>query len=297
MSELYTSTLKYFRLAIKEFLPRLRKLQDEIKDKTKKEKIENMVEAYEDIASKIDKYNLSLEDPNRYYDGEPHEIDIDIPQPVIEELARLSINLLNEWKSQLSVLKRKQYLTNNNKEKIYKLEHFIWPLEALSKEQGYVLGKYSKLGPLDLPSGEIKSVESKIEITNVIPTTIFPQTLIDKLPKDVEILCLEFNFNFIHHNPHSCMLLLRRMLPLSIVRKFQSLNRDSDLRDENGEYFGTERLLGICEAALKDKRIYKEVMNYKSLFDSSQHSFSLNLDIVDTQGAGIVIRKFLDDIF
>lgn len=297
MSELYTSTLKYFRLAIKEFLPRLKKLQNEIKDQIEKEKIENMVEAYEDIAQKIDKYKLNLEDPNRRYDSEPHEINIDIPQPMIEELARLSINLLNEWKSQLSALKRKQYLTDDNRDKIYKLEHFIWPLEALLKEQSYVLGKYSKLGPLDLPSEETKPAESKIEITDVMPTAIFPQTLIDKVPKDVAILCLEFNFNFIHHNPHSCMLLLRRMLPLSIVRKFQSLNRDNDLRDKNGEYFGTEKLLGICEAVLKDKRIYKEVMNYKSLFDSSQHSFSLNLDITDTQGAGIVIRKFLDDIF
>lgn len=298
MAELYTSTLKYFRLAIGEFLPRLKELYGATSDLESKEKLENMIEAYEDIASKIDKYHLNLEDPNRFYDGEIDEIEINITQPMIEELVKLSIRLLNEWKNQLNALKRKSYLTDKNKEKIYKLEHLIWPLEALTKEESYVLGKYAKMGPLEFPGeGNEAGVELKTVFTDIVPTIIFPEILIAKVPNDIAILCREFNFNFEHHNSHSCMLLLRRVLPLAIVRKFQKINREADVKKVDGEYHGTEILLGKVEAILKDRRVYREVKNYKSLLDGSQHSFSLNLDFTDTQGAGIAIRLLLDDMY
>jgi len=160
MSELYTSTLKYFRLAVSEFLPRLRELQKETQDKKTKEELEDLVEAYDDIASKIDKHNLNLDDPNRYYDGEPDEIEIDIPNGMVVNLARLSHRLLLVWKEKLGRLKKKEYLTDKNQDELYKLEHLISPLEALLKEKSYVLGKYTEQGPLEFP-GEPPKKEDK----------------------------------------------------------------------------------------------------------------------------------------
>lgn len=295
MSELYTSTLKYFRLAIREFLPQLNELRDTTKNSDQKEKLEDMIEAYNDIAKKIDGYHLNLEDPNRFYDGEPSDIEFNISDKMIEELARLSVRLLNAWKNKLDKLEKKVYITDENKETIYKLKNLIWPLEALTKEQSYVLGKYSKIGPLEFP-GEIEEKEPGIKDMEIIPA-IFSEEVMSKIPKDVATLCREFNFNFKNHNPHGCMLLLRRMLPLSIVRKFQSLTRDSELKNQDREYFGTEKMLDISNDVIQDKRIYRELKNYKSLLDGSQHSFSLNIDFTDTQGVGLVMRKFLDDIF
>ncbi|HEY4514647.1 MAG TPA: hypothetical protein VJJ22_00595 [Candidatus Paceibacterota bacterium] len=151
MSELYASTLKYFRLAITEFLPRLEDLQEKEQDNVIKEELQDLIEAYSDIASKIDKHNLNYDDPNRHYDGEPFEIEINIPNSMIGNLARLSHRLLLVWKEKLVRLKKKQYLTDNNKEEIYKLEHLIEPLTALLKEESYVLGKHAHLGPLEFP--------------------------------------------------------------------------------------------------------------------------------------------------
>jgi hypothetical protein len=125
---------------------------------------------------------------------------------------------------------------------------------------------------------------------------IFPQELIHKLPKDIKILCDDFNFNFVNERPATSMLILRRILPLSIVRFFQSISKETELKTE-GEFLETKQLLGKIEAKLSNKRIYNDVMNYKILVDSSQHSYTLNVQMTDTEGAGIKMRIFLEDIF
>ncbi len=152
MSELYTSTLKYFHLAIFEFLPQLKEMLNKTQNKQIKEELENLIEAYEDIDSKIVAYNLNYDDPNRFYDGEPNETDIDIPPKMVENLARLSHRLLLVWKEKRNKLQQKDYLTKKNKEDIYKFKNLIWPLEALMKESSYVVGKYAHMGPLNFPS-------------------------------------------------------------------------------------------------------------------------------------------------
>ena len=256
-----------------------------------------MVEAYKDIAGKIDEHQLNFDNPNRLYDGETHEIDIGISESMQESLVRLSVRLLNEWKNQLAVLKRKTYLTNDNQEKILRLENLIWPLEAMTKEKDYVLGKYSKRGPLEFPGEKSESAKSSVTVPNAMITDVFPKVILSKIPKDVGVLCQEFNFNFQNHKPHSCILLLRRMLPLSIVRKFQKLNKESEIKNQYEEYCDTGVLLEKVKPLLINSRIYKEITNYKILLDGSQHFYSLSIDITDTQGAAIAIRCLLDDIF
>jgi hypothetical protein len=116
---------------------------------------------YEDIDLKIGKHGLNYDDPNRRYDGEPYEVDIEIPNEMIENLARLSHGLLFAWKERLKKLKKKAYLTDKHKEESYWLENLIWPLEALLKSDSYVLGKYAHLGPLVFP-GESSETENTV---------------------------------------------------------------------------------------------------------------------------------------
>ena len=126
---------------------------------------------------------------------------------------------------------------------------------------------------------------------------IFPKKLLEKLPQDLKILCDDFNFNFDNNRPVASMLILRRLLPLSIVRKFQQINKETEIKDENGEYFETKKLLGKAEKLLPNKRIYKELMNYKILIDSAQHSYSINVQLSDVEGAAVKVRVFLGEIF
>ncbi len=126
---------------------------------------------------------------------------------------------------------------------------------------------------------------------------IFPKELIEKLPKDLKILCDDFNFNFSNNRPVASMLILRKLLPLSIVRKFQQINKVSEIKDENGRYFETKKLLGEVEKLLSNKRVYKEIINYKILMDSVQHSYSISIQLSDIEGAAIKVRAFLDEIF
>ncbi|MDD5688658.1 MAG: hypothetical protein PHQ76_00050 [Caldisericia bacterium] len=144
---------------------------------------------------------------------------------------------------------------------------------------------------------EVDTKQDMVATDTIGKKIIFPKELIEKLPKDLKVLADDFNFNFGNEQSVAGMLILRRMLPLSIVRKFQKLEREIEIKDSNGDYFDTKALLGKVESLLSNKRIYSELMSYKILIDSSQHSYTLNVQIPDTEGAAVKLRVFLDDIF
>lgn len=125
---------------------------------------------------------------------------------------------------------------------------------------------------------------------------VFPQELIQKLPSDIGVLCSEFNFNFGYEKRFASMLLLRRLLPLSIVRKFQILDKEPEIKNQ-GEYLETKALLGKVEKHLAEKRTYKEILNYKLLVDSTQHSYTFTPQISDVESTAIKMRVFLEDLF
>jgi hypothetical protein len=92
------------------------------------------------------------------------------------------------------------------------------------------------------------------------------------------------------------MLLLRRLLPLAIVRKFQKLEKEFEIK-ENNEFISTSKLLEKIKDIFKEKRIYKGIKNYKLLLDLSQHSYDIFPEIEDIEGAAIKLRALLDDLF
>jgi hypothetical protein len=138
--------------------------------------------------------------------------------------------------------------------------------------------------------------EANTDLQTPNERTIFPDSLIKSLPKDVGEVCKEFNFSFSNNKPFSSMLLLRRLLPLSIVRKFQKIGKEDEIKQDD-DYFDTKQLLGKVQIHLKDKRIYKEIIDYKLLLDSSQHSYTFNPVITDVEGAAIKLRVLLEDFF
>lgn len=296
MNEPYLNTVKYYRLAIKEFLP----LLDSLKKKNShdveiQEKIDDLIEMYYDVANKIDKYNLNLDDPNRFYDGEPSEISIDLGERAIEYFSRLSLRLLESWKKRRGKIETKDYLTEKNEEELYRLKGLIWPLEAQFDNPSMLFYKYKDKGIVEFP-GEKDAGVSKTKVPENMTNILFPKELIKKIPGDLKKLCDEFNFNYHNRKPNACVLSLRRILPLSIVRKFQKLEKEEEVM-KDGEYLDTKGLVGKVEKILKNKRLYKEIVNYKLLLDSSQHSYTLKVSITDAEGAGIRVRLLLEDLF
>jgi len=151
MSRFYATTVKYFHLAVVEFLPKLYELRDKVHDEQTKKEIEDLIEFYEDVDAKIESYHLNYDDPNRFYKGESVNIEISLSQPMIENLARLSRRLLLAWKERLSKLRSKLHLTEKNEEEQYRLVNLIWPLEAQLKEPQTILGQHRHLDPLVFP--------------------------------------------------------------------------------------------------------------------------------------------------
>lgn len=294
-SGLWTNTVKYYRLAIGEFLPFLSELKSKnITDIETTKKIDELIEIYNDVAEKIDNYNLNLEDPNKFYNGEPDEIDLNLNEQMIEHFSRLTLRLLQVWKKRKNEIENKPYLTEKNKEEFYNLKELIWPLEAQFNNQSVSFFKHKDKGAIKFP-GEEDVQKTKIEAPQQV-SGIFPKELISKLPKDIQNLCTEFNFNYENRKPNACVLLLRRILPLSIVRKFQMIDEENEIK-EDGDYLETKNLVGKAEKILKSKQIYQKILNFKLVLDSSQHSYTLNVTIMDAEGAGVAIRVLLEDLF
>jgi len=108
--------------------------------------------------------------------------------------------------------------------------------------------------------------ETKKETEHTI--NLFPEEEMKVFPADVAKICSEFNFNFKNEKEISCLLLLRRLLPLSIVRKFQQLEKEDEIKNQ-GEYLETKSLVGKIAPHLKESRRYKEIMSQKPLIDST----------------------------
>ena len=292
---LYTSTVKYFWYAINEFLPFIERLLDEVKSEDDKDELKYLLEIYSDLKGKIDGYKLNMDNPNHFYEGERDEIDLNLSDEMIEHLVRLTLRLLNKWRFEKNKLENCLYLTDEKKQYLGKLKRLIWPLEAFFDASGYVLYEYKDKVPLEFP-GECQNKEKEKKENREPEIDIFPEELIKSLPSDIGKICAEFNSAFKCQNANACLLLLRKILPLSIVRKFQNLNREADIKDQ-GEYLETKSLLGKVEGELKEKRIYKDILNHKPLIDGVQHSYTFTPHMADVTGAAIAIRIFLDDLF
>jgi hypothetical protein len=116
-------------------------------------------------------------------------------------------------------------------------------------------------------------------------------------PYDLKILCDDFNLNYSHKRPFPCMLILRLLVPRAIVRKFQKLGREHEIKKQNGEYLEPEALLNKAENLIANKRCVRELKNYKFLMDTAQHSYIVNISFEDVLGAAIRVRVFLEELF
>lgn len=295
MPELYGPTLKYIGLAIREFTPVLVELKSSASQDNKK-KLEDLLEMYSDIAKKIDKFKLNFDDPNRFYTGEPAVIEINFSDDILESLSRLVIRLLEKWKSDLADIKNKPYLTEKNEERLHKLQELIWPLDATVKASGTLFNKHSSKGALIFPA-EIKEKNTPPAIEkNQEYVPLFPRALVELVPGALKTLCEEFDFSYQHEKPNASMLLLRKIIPLAIVRKFQQIGREKEIK-LNGEFLPTKALLGKAKEIMSSPRIYDQIIDYKFFIDSSQHIFSVSSHMEDIPRPATAIRIMLEDFF
>ncbi len=206
-----------------------------------------------------------------------------------------SAERLHSWQDELAKLRGKGYITDDTRRRIRELDSLTGLLELHFTRSEYLFFKHAAEGAVVFPHERAPGVA----VPPVEPppaNAVFPPELIAKLPGSIQELCEEFNFNYEHRKPNACMLLLRRILPLSIVRRFQQLNREADIRD-HGELLETKALLGKAQPLLSTSRIYTDVMNAKLLIDGAQHVFTMRVSTTDVNGAAIAVRVFLEDLY
>lgn len=168
----------------------------------------------------------------------------------------------------------------------------------IKQKDGFVLNRkeYRDLQIVyssSLPQSKTKKRLKKLSKGNVV---IMPTRVLKLLSKDLAQHCNELNENLEAENWISSMLLMRKILPLAIIRKFQKDNKERNIKHSNGEYFNSEKLLEKSQN-LVEPRIYKEIKEIKFLYDSIQHIFTFSPTETDISPATMRLRVFLEDLF
>lgn len=168
----------------------------------------------------------------------------------------------------------------------------------VKKGKGFVLSReiYKKLDQLYSESISKTKIRKKLEKIAQGRIIIIPPETLKKLPKDLTQHCNELNGNLEAENWISSMLLMRKILPLSIIRKFQKDNRETELKDSNNEYFGSKKLLEKAKEFIQP-RTYKELKDIKFLFNGVQHIFTFRPRKTDISPASTRLRVFLEALF
>lgn len=298
MGEIYIETIKYIKLALDHYIPILNRLVDKQENSSVKEELIDLLNMYIDIGKKLDKYNLNVKEPYRHFDDEPEEIEINFKEKVIENLAMLTKRMLDDWNIRYAKLNSedKIYITKEEIEEKYILKNRIQNLEVYFHNEAFLLHKYDGLGALKFPNETINPRKKKVIGKRAIGYKVFPSELLPKLPADIKELCEDFDFNMQHKKSKAAMLILRNLLPQSIVRKFQQMNKEEEIL-VGGDYLDTKALLGKIENYLKEKRIYSELVAYKPLIDSSQHFYSTKIWSDDAGAAAVKVRLLLEQIY
>jgi hypothetical protein len=149
--QMYSHTAKYFRYAIKEFLPVLEELKKESRNSYDQEQLSDLIKMYNSVGKEIDAYNLNLDDPNRWYNGEPNEVNLKISEKVLEYFARLALKLAQKWRIEIDKLGKKDYLDETDEKRFYELKKLTWPLEAIIQDDKGIISQYKELGPIEFP--------------------------------------------------------------------------------------------------------------------------------------------------
>jgi hypothetical protein len=296
MREIFSTTIKYYRLAIFKFLPYIKKLETESKNESVKERLRDLIDMYNDIGTKIDKFHLNLQDPNKIYEDEPFEIsfnELGIDDKRHEYFSRLVLNLLNKWKEEKNKLEKKEYLTEKNERELDRLTNLIWPLEAQFNNGGRLFYTYKEKGPIEFPKEEEN--ESSL-IKDDFDEGLFPIGLLEKIHPDIRKICNEFNLCYKNNQADASLLLLRKILPLSIVRRFQQLGLEEQIKKDD-KFLETAQLLGKAKTILSDKNIYDKIIGDKIIIDANQHNFTFKPRMLDVKNTGNTIRVFLEDLF
>jgi len=168
----------------------------------------------------------------------------------------------------------------------------------IKQKDGFVLNrtKYKNFQNLySSPSPQLKIVKKLKKISNG-KIVLIPQTVLKLFPKDLIKHCNQLNDNLGAENWIASMLLMRKILPLTIIRKFQKDDKEAKIKNSEGEYFGSEKLLEKSQNLIPP-RIYREIKEIKFLYDGIQHFFDFFPDESDISPAMIRLRVFLEELF
>lgn len=170
--------------------------------------------------------------------------------------------------------------------------------KIIKKGDCFVLNReiYKSMESLYSPRVSLNSTIKKLKKTAKDGVVIIPTEVLKKLDKDIAKHCIELNDNLQAENWIASMLLMRKILPLAIIRKFQKDKNESSVKDSSGEYLACEKLLEKVQT-LVQPRIYKELKEIKFLYDGVQHFFVFTPHKTDISPASIRLRVFLEELF
>jgi len=136
-----------------------------------------------------------------------------------------------------------------------------------------------------------------INSNNSVQDFIILLNLTEKIPNDIQELYKELDKCFQGNLKYACMHLIRRIIALSIIKKFQQANIESELRDSsNNEYYNLAILLNKSQKFI-ESNLYNELLGIKFINNSVQNNFTITISSGEIDYAIPRLRSFIINLF
>ncbi len=136
-----------------------------------------------------------------------------------------------------------------------------------------------------------------INSNNSVQDFIILLNLTEKIPNDIQELYKELDKCFQGNLKYACMYLIKEILALSIIRKFQKENIEAELHNpSNNEYYNIAILLNKSQKFIEPD-LYNELLAIKSINNSVQNDFTSTIS--DTEINYIIpkLRSLIINLF
>ena len=271
-------TAKFIYCAIEKYQPTVHELRHS--DDPRAGEAADVNDLFVDVREVLESQLVSFDDPTRAESGEADEVRLTLDLSALEVLCRTVNSLRDYWRQNLESLQRRSYKNQETRGKIRFLAKALDLLDHLYGQPGRLFSRFARHGTLTLLEREQRPEHAE-GIVEPDDAPALPPELIARLPEDVQALCNELNFNCLDARPLASMLLMRRLLPLCIVRAFQARNQEEHLK-ERGTFAEAKQLVGKAHGAgAIDSGAYSKVVAQKILLDATQHDYSFSANMKD----------------
>jgi hypothetical protein len=166
----------------------------------------------------------------------------------------------------------------------------VFEIEIIQPNFNELYGKYEKI----FGTSELQDL---VNPDNSAGGSAIPFNLTEQVPRDIQELSEELNKSSKNNLRYACMNLIKEIIALSIIRKFQKEKIETELRNpSNNEYYNLAGLLNKSQKFIEPK-LYAELLAIKFINNPVQNDFDSTISNIEIDYAIPRLRLLINNLF